>query len=87
MGISEDLILTTNEATDPTPSRLLATTKHWQEAEYFSSLLQIGKQQLDHLDRYKKQQIDVELVLGEDAKNSLFATQFAKDSLVVTSSR
>jgi polyisoprenyl-teichoic acid--peptidoglycan teichoic acid transferase len=87
MGISEDSILTTDEDTDPTSSRLLATTQHWQEAEYFSSLLQIGKQQLDHLDRYRKQEIDLELILGEDAKNSLFATQFAKDSIVVTSTR
>jgi polyisoprenyl-teichoic acid--peptidoglycan teichoic acid transferase len=87
MGISEEFILTTDEATDPTPSRLLATSQHWQEAEYFSSLLQIGKQQLDSLDRYQRQQIDLELVLGEDAGRSLFATQYAKDSVVVTSSR
>ncbi len=86
MGISEEFILTTDEATDPTPSRLLATTQHWQEAEYFSSLLQIGKQQLDSLDRYQRQQVDLELVLGEDAGRSLFATQY-KDSVVVTSSR
>jgi polyisoprenyl-teichoic acid--peptidoglycan teichoic acid transferase len=85
MGISEDRVLTTDEATDPTPSRLLATTKHWQEADYFAGLLQIGKQQLDSLDRFRKQEIDLELVLGEDAKNSLFATQLGE--VVVTGSR
>lgn len=84
MGIAEDLIFTANDLAEPTPSRLLVTSSHWEEAEYFSSLLQIGKQQLDHLDRYKKQQIDLELVLGEDARNSLFATQ---DEVVVTSAR
>jgi polyisoprenyl-teichoic acid--peptidoglycan teichoic acid transferase len=86
MGISEDSILTTDEVVDPTPSRLLATTQYWQEAEYFSSLLQIGKQQLDSLDRFNRQQIDLEIVLGEDAKNSLFATQLLNE-VVVTSSR
>jgi polyisoprenyl-teichoic acid--peptidoglycan teichoic acid transferase len=86
IGIPENAILTTNEDPDPTPSRLLATTKHWQEAGYFSSLLQIGKQQLDSLDTFKRQQIDLELVLGEDAKKSLFATQFLNE-VVVTSSR
>jgi polyisoprenyl-teichoic acid--peptidoglycan teichoic acid transferase len=85
MGISEDALLTTDEPTDPTPSRLLATSKHWQEAEYFSSLLQIGKQQLDSLDTFRRQQIDLELVLGEDAKDSLFATQL--DEVRIASSR
>jgi polyisoprenyl-teichoic acid--peptidoglycan teichoic acid transferase len=86
MGVPKDLILTTDEAVDPTPSRLLATTKHWQEADYFAGLLQIGKQQLDSLDRFRKQEIDLELVLGEDAKNNLFATQLLNE-VVVTSSR
>jgi polyisoprenyl-teichoic acid--peptidoglycan teichoic acid transferase len=87
MGVPEDLILTTDDAVDSTPSRLVATNEHWQDAEYFASLLQIGKQQLDHLDFYKKQRIDLELVLGEDATSSLFATQLTQQEVVVTSVR
>jgi polyisoprenyl-teichoic acid--peptidoglycan teichoic acid transferase len=87
MGISEDSILTAEEDAEATPSRLLATGERWQDADYFASLLQLGKQQLDHLDFYKKQKIDLELILGEDATSSLFATQFVKGSVVVTSAR
>jgi LytR cell envelope-related transcriptional attenuator len=87
MGVEEDAILTTEEDTEPTPSRLLATTQHWQDAEYYASLLQIGKQQIDHLDYVDREEIGLELVLGEDAEKSLFATQLANQDVVVTSAR
>jgi polyisoprenyl-teichoic acid--peptidoglycan teichoic acid transferase len=87
MGIPEESILITEENTEPTASRLLATTETWQDAEYFASLLQIGKQQIDHLDYVDGEEIGLELVLGEDAGESLFATQRAKQDVLVTSTR
>jgi polyisoprenyl-teichoic acid--peptidoglycan teichoic acid transferase len=87
MGIPEKSILITEEDTEPTASRLLATTETWQDADYFASLLQIGKQQIDHLDYVDGEEIGLELVLGEDAKENLFAIQLAKQDVVVTSAR
>jgi LCP family protein required for cell wall assembly len=87
IGVADDDIITTEEITEPTASRLLATTETWQDAEYFSSLLQIGKQQIDHLDYVDGEEIGLELVLGEDAGESLFATQLVKQTVLVTSSR
>jgi polyisoprenyl-teichoic acid--peptidoglycan teichoic acid transferase len=87
VGIAEDTVLTLEEDAEPTPSRLLATTESWQDADYFASLLQIGKQQIDHLDYFGSKKIGLELVLGEDAEKSLFANQFVEQDIVVTSAR
>jgi LCP family protein required for cell wall assembly len=86
LGLLEDSILTVEDVSDSTPSRLLSTNEHWQDADYFVSLLQIGKQQLDHLDFFEGEKIGLELVLGEDAGRSLVANQVKQD-VVVTSSR
>ena len=69
MGVPAKAILVHEEATiDPTPSRLLATLPGWQDAQYYASLLHASKQQVDHLDRYQGRSVDLELVLGSDAK-------------------
>jgi polyisoprenyl-teichoic acid--peptidoglycan teichoic acid transferase len=87
IGIPTNSILTAEDTADPTPSRLLADSEHWQDADYFVSLLQMGKQQVDHLDYFEGEKIELELVLGKDAGRSLVANQVAKQDVVVTSSR
>jgi polyisoprenyl-teichoic acid--peptidoglycan teichoic acid transferase len=87
MGLPKDSIFIVEDVRDPTPSRLLSTNEHWQDADYFVSLLQIGKQQLDHLDSFEGEKIGLELVLGEDAGRSLVANQLVKQDVVVTSTR
>lgn len=67
MGVPEDGILVRNASFDPTPTRVLATANHWQDADYYTALLRTGKQQLDRLPSVDRRQADLELVLGEDA--------------------
>ncbi len=68
MGVPSGDILVRQEAgVDPTPSRLLATTPAWDDADYYTSLLHTSKQQVDHLDGYDGHSVDLELVLGSDA--------------------
>ena len=70
MGIPEDMILTRSSVPEPTLTRLLVTESYWQESEYFISLLQTGRQQIDSLASFDGQKIDLELVLGDDAVKS-----------------
>jgi polyisoprenyl-teichoic acid--peptidoglycan teichoic acid transferase len=87
IGIAENVILTVEEDAEPTVSRLLATGESWQDADYFASLLQVGKQQVDHLEYVDGEKVGLELVLGEDAEKSLFVHQFVEQDVMVTSSR
>ncbi len=64
---SKDIMVRSEAGVDPTPSRLLATTATWNDADYYTSLLHTGKQQVDHLDRYDGRGVGLELVLGSDA--------------------
>jgi polyisoprenyl-teichoic acid--peptidoglycan teichoic acid transferase len=66
MGLSEEQIVTRQGEPEPTLTRILATENHWQDAEYFTSLLQTGRQQIDSLPDFKRSSIDLELVLGQD---------------------
>lgn len=66
MGIAEDSILTRQATSEPTLTRLLVTETSWQDAEYFTSLLQTGRQQIDSLKSFDGQIIDLELILGSD---------------------
>lgn len=68
MGIPADLITTRDDAFDAIPTRLLATLPHWQEADYYSSLLGVSKQQIDRLSIGAG--VGLELVLGQDAASS-----------------
>jgi polyisoprenyl-teichoic acid--peptidoglycan teichoic acid transferase len=67
MGVDEDSILTRQATAEPTLTRVLATETHWRDAEYFTSLLQTGRQQIDSLKSFAGENIDLELILGEDA--------------------
>lgn len=64
MGFPEASILTQDDVLDLSPTRLLTTFRHWQDADYFMSLFQVGKVQVDHLSTGG---IDLELILGRDA--------------------
>ncbi|MGL4608183.1 MAG: LCP family protein [Trueperaceae bacterium] len=70
MGFVEENILTAEDDLDPTPSRLLVTSPHWQDADYFVNLFGVSKQQVDSLPSYEEQSIRIELVLGKDASES-----------------
>jgi polyisoprenyl-teichoic acid--peptidoglycan teichoic acid transferase len=73
MGVPEDLILTRASPTDPSPTRLLTTAAHWQDADYYTGLLQTGKQQIDRLAPVEGRPVHLELILGEDARESHLA--------------
>lgn len=66
-GVPEDRIQIRTGPIDPSPTRLLATIPHWQDADFYTSLLHTGKQQIDHLSPFDRSQVDLELVLGDDA--------------------
>lgn len=69
MGLDEASILTRQATPEPTLTRLLVTESHWQDSEYFTSLLQTGRQQIDSLRSFDGKKIGLELVLGSDAVN------------------
>ncbi len=66
MGLPSESIFIQEASVDPAPTRLFTTSKHWQNADYFTSLFQINKSQIDHID-FEDESIDLELVLGQDA--------------------
>ena len=69
MGLEAEAIFAQEASVDPAPTRLLTKTAHWQDADYFTSLFQIGKSQVDHIDF--EEAVDLELVLGQDAARLL----------------
>lgn len=75
MGVSEDSIFVRDGSNDPAPTRVLAVSSHWQEADFYTSLFQTGKQQIDHLGFEQGEQMQLELILGEDAANTMIAKQ------------
>lgn len=70
MGVPKEQMLIRTGSNDPTPTRLLAAAEHLADADYFADLLGTGKQQVDRLARFEQRNVDVELVLGEDASRS-----------------
>jgi LCP family protein required for cell wall assembly len=75
MGLSQDTVFAREATLDPTPTRLLTTTQHWQNADYFTSLFQISKSQVDHIDLIEGEAMDLELVLGKDAATNTLTIQ------------
>ena len=73
LGVPEDHIVTRAAAPDPTPTRVLTTSQNWQDADFYTSLLQTSKQQVDRFAKLEDRDIGVELVLGEDAARSALA--------------
>lgn len=67
LGIPEEHIITRTASFDPGPSRIQVTRSHWQEADFYTNLLRIGKQQMDRLPVVDRLQADLEFVLGQDA--------------------
>lgn len=76
LGMPADNILTRTATPEPTLTRLLATEASWREAEYFTSLLQTGRQQIDTLSKYSGKSVDLEFVLGDDV--ALYPLQHAR---------
>lgn len=64
LGVPQERLTTRTEPADPTPTRLVATTQTWADADYYASLFGVGKQQID---RFADTDVGLELVLGEDA--------------------
>jgi LCP family protein required for cell wall assembly len=68
MGVPEEHLVLTEASFDPAPSRLVVTAPHWSEADYYASLLGVGKQQIDRLPAVAGRAVGIQLVLGDDAR-------------------
>jgi hypothetical protein len=68
MGVPEERLLLAEASVDPAPSRLVVTTDHWSEAEFYASMLGVGKQQVDRLPTVGGRAVHIQLVLGGDAR-------------------
>jgi hypothetical protein len=64
---AEQLVLT-EASFDPAPSRLVVTAPYWSDADYYASLLHVGKQQIDRLPAVAGRDVGIQLVLGDDAR-------------------
>jgi polyisoprenyl-teichoic acid--peptidoglycan teichoic acid transferase len=73
MGVSEENIVMRSGTIDPTPTRILALTQSWQDADYYTQLFEIGKQQKDNFEEVEGKQVLLELVLGTDAAQNAIA--------------
>jgi len=80
LGVEEDSVVLNEGTVDPSQTRVLTTSQHWQEADFYTSLLHTSKQQVDRFAGVDGRTIDLELVLGEDAAASALArVQGARD--------
>ena len=68
MGVPREHLVLTEASFDPAPSRLVVTAPHWSEADYYTSLLGIGMQQIDRLPAVAGRAVGIQLVLGDDAR-------------------
>jgi LCP family protein required for cell wall assembly len=75
MGVPGDKLMTRSSTLDATPTRMLALTNAWQDADYYTLLFQIGKQQKDSFDEVDGKQVMLELVLGTDAASNAIALE------------
>ncbi len=73
MGVNEENIITRAGTEDATPTRMLALTQAWQDADYYTTLFGIGKQQQDSLPVLEDKEVRLELVLGTDAARNMIA--------------
>ncbi len=67
MGVPEELLVVSEASFDPSPTRLVVTAPHWEEADYYASLLGVGKQQIDRLPAVGGRSVGLQLILGDDA--------------------
>jgi polyisoprenyl-teichoic acid--peptidoglycan teichoic acid transferase len=68
MGVPEERLLLTEASRDSAPSRMVVTAPHWSDADYYASLLGVGKQQIDRLAAVAGHDVGMQLVLGGDAR-------------------
>jgi LCP family protein required for cell wall assembly len=73
MGVTKENIVTRSGTTDATPTRMLALTTSWQDADYYTGLFNIGKQQKDNFPLVEEKAVGLELVLGTDAAKNVIA--------------
>jgi hypothetical protein len=83
MGVKEENILTRTGEEDTTPTRMLALAQSWEDADYYTVLFDIGKQQKDSLLSVDDKDVMLELVLGTDAARNAIAL----DPVMVQSQR
>ena len=67
MGVPADTLVLSSAPLDPTPTRLVATAPHWFDADFYTDLLDVGKQQIDRLPTAQGRVVGLQLVLGDDA--------------------
>lgn len=67
MGVPEERLVLSSSSPDPVPTRLIATTPHWGDADFYGTLLGLGKQTIDRLPVVQGRDVGVQLVLGADA--------------------
>ncbi|HRQ10206.1 MAG: LCP family protein [Truepera sp.] len=67
LGVDASSVIVRAGDVDTSPTRLLATLDSWQDADYFASMLNVGKQQIDRFEPVKRRPVQLELVLGADA--------------------
>jgi len=67
LGVDASRVIVRTGDVDASPTRLLATLDSWQDADYFASMLNVGKQQIDRFDPVQRRAVHLELVLGADA--------------------
>jgi polyisoprenyl-teichoic acid--peptidoglycan teichoic acid transferase len=75
MGVKEENILTRTGEEDATPTRMLALAESWENADYYTVLFDIGKQQKDSLTTIEDKEVMLELVLGTDAARNAIALE------------
>lgn len=81
MGVPKDQILTREASADPTETRLLTTSEHWQDADYYTSLFGTSKQQIDRFLPVQGKEVGLELVLGEDAGMTVLSQKLGDTTL------
>lgn len=67
LGVPPERVLVRADGFDPSGTRIVAVGDAWADADYYAELLGTGKQQVDHLDPYRGEAVQMELVLGADA--------------------
>jgi LCP family protein required for cell wall assembly len=73
LGVPEERLITREESVDPSVSRLMVLSSTWHDADYYTHLLHVAKQQIDHLPTLARQPFRMELVLAQDAAQLPFA--------------
>ncbi len=71
LGISEANVMTRQQSLDPAPSRILAIRNYWEDADFFVSLLNATRQQVDNLGSHDGERVHLELILGQDAAQTV----------------